>query len=181
MQPSVGLLFALGLSACLTVNAGPHVRRDDVSIQNAEDAIALKYAFHTPLFAMVADNPLRNSAWFETLTPTSPCEADEVACVNDSVASCVDGQFVLTSCNAGLVYVISAYSDGMRVVMLTVAQVSSLPQYRFPRDHHRLYCHERESHAYCCDRGEFHKFHSASRPFTDISLLGSGRDLFWFR
>ena len=56
MQPSVGLLFALGLLACLTVNAGPHVRRDDVSIQNAEDAIALKYAFHTPLFAMVADH-----------------------------------------------------------------------------------------------------------------------------
>jgi len=47
MQPSVGLLSILGLSLCLNVNAGPHVKRDDVSLQNGKDAIAFKYALHT--------------------------------------------------------------------------------------------------------------------------------------
>lgn len=60
MQPSAGLVFALGLSFCLIVDAVPHMRRDEVSLQNGKDTIAFKYALHTPLLAtqgsMVADH-----------------------------------------------------------------------------------------------------------------------------
>jgi len=44
MQPSAGLLFILGLSLCLNVNAGPYGRRDEVSLQNGKDSIALNNA-----------------------------------------------------------------------------------------------------------------------------------------
>lgn len=44
MQPSAGLLLTFGLSLSLVVNAGSHARSDAVSLQNGQDAIALKYA-----------------------------------------------------------------------------------------------------------------------------------------
>ena len=49
MSPSAGLLFALALSLCLDVSAVSLVRRNPISLQNGNDAIALKYAFSTPL------------------------------------------------------------------------------------------------------------------------------------
>ena len=55
MQPSVGLLFTLVLSFCLNVDAGAHLRRDNVSLQNGEDAVALKYAHLTPPPAIQVD------------------------------------------------------------------------------------------------------------------------------
>jgi len=83
MQPSAGLLFALGFSFCLIANAGPLVGRD-VFLQNGKNAIAL-------------------NTKFETLGSSSSCETNEIACVNDHLARCVDGHFVLAPCNAGLV------------------------------------------------------------------------------
>jgi len=75
MQPSVGLLLTLGLSLCLTVNAGPHVRRDEVSLQNGNDPISLKYALHSPLLAtsesIVANHP----------SPTVPSSKPSVHCL----------------------------------------------------------------------------------------------------
>ena len=52
---------------------------------------------------------------------------DEVACVNDSIAHCVEGCFVLAECGTGLVYVLPAHPDDMGVMMLKIAQVSSNP------------------------------------------------------
>lgn len=84
MQPSLGLLFNFGLSLCLSANAGILVRRDEVSLRNGKDVISL-------------------NAKFKTLNSLSPCEANEVACIDDSFAQCVDGHFVLTPCTAGLI------------------------------------------------------------------------------
>ena len=106
MQPSASLLFALGLSVCQTVNAGSHVRRDEISLQNGYNAIDLKYAFHTPqLYCYWLGPPASNSIRFRALTPLSPCGTDEIACVNDAYAQCVEGHFALTLCPTGLVYV----------------------------------------------------------------------------
>ena len=41
-----------------------------------------------------------------TLSPSSPCQTDEVACVDDSVAHCDQGHFVLTKCPVGLAYAV---------------------------------------------------------------------------
>jgi len=79
MQPSAGLLLVLALSVCLTVNAGPHVRKDEVPLENGNDAASL-------------------NAKFKTLSPLSPCVTDEVACVSDYYAQCVGGHFVLKPC-----------------------------------------------------------------------------------
>jgi len=84
MQPSAGLLFALCLSLCRSVIAGSPVRRDDISVQNGNDAIAL-------------------NAKFKTLTPQSSCTTGDTACVNDTYAQCNGGQFTLTPCSTGLV------------------------------------------------------------------------------
>ena len=46
MQLSFGLLFTLGLSLCLGVDAVPRVRRGAISPQNGNEAIPLKYAFY---------------------------------------------------------------------------------------------------------------------------------------
>jgi len=78
------LLFALGLLACQAVSAKPHVKRDEISLQNGNDAIAL-------------------NAKFKTLTPQSPCINGDIACVNDSYAQCNGGQFTLSPCSPGLV------------------------------------------------------------------------------
>lgn len=52
---------------------------------------------------MATDPPISNSAKFKILTPASPCGGGEAACVNDKLAQCVNGRFVLTSCSAGMV------------------------------------------------------------------------------
>jgi len=83
MQPSVGSFFTLGFLLCLGVNAGFDVKSDVASLQDRQDAIAL-------------------NAKFKTLSPTFPCAMDEVACINGQFARCVQGNFVLTPCEVGL-------------------------------------------------------------------------------
>lgn len=84
MRPSAGLFRVLGLSLLLSVDAGPLAGRETLLLQNAQDAISL-------------------NAKFRTLGLTAPCTMGEVACVNDQLARCAQGQFELIPCNAGLV------------------------------------------------------------------------------
>jgi len=97
MQPSAGLLLTLGLSVCLAVNAEPYVR-DEVPLQNGEDAISL-------------------NAKFKTLSPLSPCRTDEVACVSGFYAQCLEGHFVLTPCPTDLVCQATSNVDSSKTII----------------------------------------------------------------
>lgn len=70
------------LSLALAAAAGPMQLRADFTLQNGKDAIALNNKF-------------------KTLTPDSPCNGGDVACVQDKFAQCVGGKFVITACAPG--------------------------------------------------------------------------------
>ena len=154
MQPSVGLLLTLGLSLCLTVNAGPHVRRDEVSLQNGNDAISLKYALHSPLFAtsesIVTNHP----------SPTVPSSKPSVHCLPaEPTRWLVSTMTMLTvsrvaSCSHRVPEIWCTFFPIIRTAraMFTVVQVSSSTQYGFFRGHNRLYNQERK-YGGCCRKG----------------------------
>jgi hypothetical protein len=79
MQFSV--LFSLVF--CLAVSARP-TRRAAFTLKNGQDAIALNNEF-------------------KDLTPNSPCNSGDNACVNGEFAQCDGGKFVLTPCPSGTV------------------------------------------------------------------------------
>lgn len=58
--------------------------RQDVNLQNGQDAIALNNKF-------------------KTLTANSPCQAGDQACINNGFAQCVNGKFVVQGCAAGTI------------------------------------------------------------------------------
>lgn len=58
---------------------------------------------------------------------------DEVACVNDQLARCAQGQFELIPCNAGLVYVPVDFGNPTALIKCN-AKMSCIAQDRFPRD-----------------------------------------------
>ncbi|RPD63936.1 hypothetical protein L226DRAFT_520630 [Lentinus tigrinus ALCF2SS1-7] len=75
----------VALSLALAASARPkYFGRADFTLQNGQDAIALNQKF-------------------ATLTPDSPCNAGDNACVNSEFAQCVNGKFVLQPCAGGLV------------------------------------------------------------------------------
>ncbi|EJF65144.1 hypothetical protein DICSQDRAFT_98725 [Dichomitus squalens LYAD-421 SS1] len=76
----------VALSMALAASARPRYlgRRADFTLKNGQDAIALNQKF-------------------ATLTPDSPCNAGDQACVNDQFAQCVGGKFVLQPCAGGTV------------------------------------------------------------------------------
>ncbi|KAI9063827.1 hypothetical protein FKP32DRAFT_1571066 [Trametes sanguinea] len=75
----------VALSMALAASAGPSfVRRASFTLQNGKDAIALNQKF-------------------ASLTPDSPCQTGEDACIDSKFAQCVNGKFVLQSCGSGLV------------------------------------------------------------------------------
>ncbi|KAI0342963.1 hypothetical protein BDW22DRAFT_1393621 [Trametopsis cervina] len=51
------------------------------------------------------------NAQFSTLTPTSPCQDNQQACVNNRLAECRDGKFILTKCEAGAECFVLPISD----------------------------------------------------------------------
>lgn len=77
--------FTVFLAASVVlVSAQPTLlRRAAFTLQNGLDAQAL-------------------NAKFATLTPTSPCQAGEQACVSGQFAQCVNGVFSATPCAGGL-------------------------------------------------------------------------------
>ena len=81
---------AFSVSLVVAVSASPisgdyHQRRaaSSFALQNGKDAQALNQKF-------------------QTLSANSPCSAGEEACVQDQLAQCVNGKFIMTSCAATL-------------------------------------------------------------------------------
>ena len=46
--------------------------------------------------------PVIYSQKFQSLTPDSPCQTGEDACIDSKFAQCVNGKFVLQQCGGGL-------------------------------------------------------------------------------
>jgi len=126
---------------------------------------------------MVADHRSSYSAKFRTLSPLSPCEGNDVACVGDSPAQCVQGYYQRTPCGSGLVYVLPIFPDHMRAVVLMTAQMSSVTLLGFLRDYGRLHYREPIYDAYYRDRVGLYT--PSTRPGADFSLSGSSSDLQW--
>src|SRR5215210_4378975 len=49
-----------------------------------------------------ADDAEKLTNDFKSLTPNSPCQDGNNACIKDQFAQCVNGKFVLTSCSGNL-------------------------------------------------------------------------------
>jgi hypothetical protein len=75
------LVFSISLAAA--VSASPMDRRAAFTLKNGQDAQALNRKF-------------------QTLTPGSACTNGEQVCIQDKLAQCIGGKFVLSSCAATL-------------------------------------------------------------------------------
>ena len=98
--------FSVTLVAA-AVSAGPisadyHQRRAQFTLKNGQDAQALNKKF-------------------QSLSASSSCNAGDQACVQDQLAQCVDGKFVMTPCAATLkcVALPLVNKPGTRYVSLT--------------------------------------------------------------
>ena len=72
--------------------------------------------------------------------------------MNDGLANCTGGEYEITKCPTGLVYVLIVHLSGTRVV-LTVVQVSRISTAGLQWDLHQLYDCEGKHHAHSRDRG----------------------------
>ncbi|KAF5338416.1 hypothetical protein D9758_012208 [Tetrapyrgos nigripes] len=78
---------ALALALAAAARPSPLNRissRQDFNLKNGQDAIALNDKF-------------------KTLTPDSPCQAGDQACINNGFAQCVNGKFVVQGCATGTI------------------------------------------------------------------------------
>lgn len=99
-------IFALfALSFAYSVLARPTPQASSFQGQNGEDAINQKYVAGYSILLYRFNPSFLPSQQFAGLTPDSPCDAGENACVNQQFAQCVGGKFVLTPCAGGLMYV----------------------------------------------------------------------------
>ncbi|KAI0793331.1 hypothetical protein C8Q75DRAFT_556435 [Abortiporus biennis] len=84
MKFSALVVIAFSLAVSARPQLYPRAASKADVLSNGQDAIALNQKF-------------------KTLSATSKCTSGENACVNSQFAQCVNGKFVLTKCNGGLI------------------------------------------------------------------------------